>query len=85
MLLSWMKRAHAEAVMAGLQRYRVRHYVANSVWIPPFLCMVAALFAVRLLHEVEGVLGWEADGAEAHRRAADEDLVSDSRASAGAG
>jgi uncharacterized membrane protein len=47
--------------MTWLQRYRVRHYVANSMWILPLLSMVAALGAVRLLHWIEQVMGWSAD------------------------
>jgi len=37
--------------MTWLQRYDVRHYVRNSIWIWPFLSMVAAIVAVRLLQE----------------------------------
>ena len=29
--------------MTWLQRYRVRHYLTNSIWIPPLLSMIAAL------------------------------------------
>jgi uncharacterized membrane protein len=47
--------------MTWLQRYRVRHYVANSIWILPFLGMIGALGAVWFLRRVEGTLGWEAD------------------------
>jgi uncharacterized membrane protein len=45
--------------MSWLQRYRVRHYVRNSVWIFPVASTVAAVVAVRLLHRVEANLGWE--------------------------
>ena len=45
--------------MTWLQRYRVRHYLANSIWILPSLSMVAALVAVPLLHRIEEALGWE--------------------------
>jgi uncharacterized membrane protein len=45
--------------MNWLQRYRLRHYITNSVWIFPVLAMVAAIVAVRLLHGIEGALGWE--------------------------
>jgi hypothetical protein len=31
--------------MTWLQRYRVRHYVRNSIWILPLLSMAAALGA----------------------------------------
>jgi uncharacterized membrane protein len=55
--------------MTWLQRYQVRHYLANSIWILPSLGMVAALVAVPMLHRVEGGLAWESaanpDGARA--------------------
>ena len=47
--------------MTWLQRYRVRHYLANSIWILPVLSMVAAIAAVRLLHWIEEAMGWESD------------------------
>jgi uncharacterized membrane protein len=47
--------------MTWLRRYRVRYYVRNSIWIVPLLGIVAALGSVRLLHGVEGAMGWEAD------------------------
>jgi uncharacterized membrane protein len=45
--------------MTWLQRYRVRHYVSNSIWILPLLSMVAAIATARLLHWIDGRLGWE--------------------------
>jgi uncharacterized membrane protein len=45
--------------MTWLQRYQVRHYVRNSIWILPVLSMVAAIGAGRFLIWAEGVLGWE--------------------------
>jgi uncharacterized membrane protein len=45
--------------MTWLQRYRVRHYFGNSIWILPSLSILAALGAVRLLHRIEEVMGWE--------------------------
>jgi uncharacterized membrane protein len=45
--------------MTWLQRYRVRHYVGNSIWIFPVLSMLAAIIAVRLLHWIEKDMGWE--------------------------
>jgi uncharacterized membrane protein len=45
--------------MTWLQRYRVRHYTANAIWIFPVLGMVAALGAARLLGWIETMLGWE--------------------------
>jgi uncharacterized membrane protein len=47
--------------MTWLQRYRVRHYVRNSIWIWPLLSMVAAIAAVRLLHWIEEGMGWRSD------------------------
>src|SRR3954470_18956359 len=44
--------------MTWLQRYRVRHYVANSIWVLPVLSTLAAVGAVRLLHWIEQELGW---------------------------
>ncbi|HTI51381.1 MAG TPA: DUF2254 domain-containing protein [Planctomycetaceae bacterium] len=45
--------------MTWLQRYHVRHYIENSLWILPVLGMLAAMLSVRLLHRVELVLNWE--------------------------
>jgi uncharacterized membrane protein len=45
--------------MTWLQRYRLRHYVTNSIWILPFLSMMAAIGAVRVLHWIEVTVGWE--------------------------
>jgi uncharacterized membrane protein len=42
-----------------LQRYRVRHYTGNAIWIFPLLGMVAALGAVRALGPVDEWLAWE--------------------------
>lgn len=47
--------------MTWLQRYRVRHYVRNSIWIWPLLSMLAAMVAVRLLHWIEEMMGWESN------------------------
>jgi uncharacterized membrane protein len=47
--------------MTWLQRYRVRHYVANSIWVLPLLSMVAALGAAHFLHWIEETLGWRSD------------------------
>src|SRR5262249_7147719 len=47
------------AEMTWLQRYRVRHYLANSIWIWPLLSMAAAIVAVRALHGIEDAMGWE--------------------------
>jgi uncharacterized membrane protein len=45
--------------MSWLQRYRVRAYFKNSIWVLPALSMPAALAAVRGLHGVEQALGWQ--------------------------
>jgi uncharacterized membrane protein len=45
--------------MTWLQRYRIRHYVGNSIWIHPVLATLAAIAAVRLLHWIEEELRWE--------------------------
>ena len=47
--------------MTWLQRYRVRHYVSNSLWVYPMLSIGAALAAVRILHWIEVQLAWESD------------------------
>jgi uncharacterized membrane protein len=43
--------------MTWLQRYRIRHYFRNSIWIQPVLSALAAIFVVRLLHRIELELG----------------------------
>src|SRR5262249_15283913 len=48
-------------LMTWLQRYHVRHYVGNSIWILPTLSILAALGAVRLLHRFEEVMGWQSN------------------------
>ena len=45
--------------MTWLQRYRIRHYVTNSIWVLPVLSIVAALVLVPLLHSIEDALGWQ--------------------------
>ena len=45
--------------MTWLQRYRIRHYVQTSIWIPPVLSTLAAIAAVRLLYWVQQDVGWE--------------------------
>ena len=47
--------------MTWLQRYRVRYYLRNSMWIYPLLGVAAALGFVRVLHHVEGAMGWVSD------------------------
>jgi uncharacterized membrane protein len=54
--------------MTWLQRYQVRHYFTNSIWILPLLSMIAALVLAPLLHRVEQGLGWQSRvGPEAAR------------------
>jgi uncharacterized membrane protein len=43
--------------MTWLQRYRVRHYFSNSIWILPVLSALAAVAAVRILHRIEEEMG----------------------------
>src|SRR6516225_8657570 len=47
--------------MTWLQRYRVRLYLRNSIWVWPVVTMVAAIIAVRTLHLIEGAIGSEAN------------------------
>jgi uncharacterized membrane protein len=47
--------------MTWLQRYRLRHYVAHSLWVLPVLAMAAAVGAVRLVSWIDEVTGWQAD------------------------
>ncbi|MGO9109171.1 MAG: DUF2254 domain-containing protein [Thermoguttaceae bacterium] len=45
--------------MSWLQRYRIRHYLVNSLWILPVLSIVLALAVVPLLHQLDQSLDWE--------------------------
>jgi uncharacterized membrane protein len=45
--------------MTWLQRYRVRHYVRNSIWVLPLLSMLAAIGAVRLTCWFDEAFGWK--------------------------
>jgi uncharacterized membrane protein len=47
-----------EDPMSWLQRYRLRHYVKNSIWILPLFGIVAAVLLARLLHWLELTMGW---------------------------
>ena len=47
--------------MTWLQRYHVRHDVANPIWIPPLLSMVTAIGALHFFHGIEEAMGWESD------------------------
>ena len=45
--------------MTWLQRYRVRHYLRNSIWVLPVFAMAAAVIFVRALHWLDETMGWE--------------------------
>jgi uncharacterized membrane protein len=45
--------------MTWLQRYHLRHYLANSLWPLPALSAIVAIVAVRVLHDLETSMGWE--------------------------
>ena len=47
--------------MTWLQRYRVRHYLRNSIWVWPAVTMAVAIIAVRTLHWIEEAIGSEAN------------------------
>jgi uncharacterized membrane protein len=46
--------------MTWLQRYRLRYYVKNAIWIYPLLAMVAGIETTRLLRRVDDALGLQA-------------------------
>lgn len=45
--------------MTWLQRYKLRHYVRNSIWLLSVFGMVTGLVSVNLLHRVEERAGWQ--------------------------
>lgn len=45
--------------MNWIQRYKLRHYIRNSIWILPVSGMVAALVSVQILHRIEEHAGWQ--------------------------
>src|SRR5262245_46363997 len=45
--------------MTWLQRYRVRHYIGDSIWLLPVLIMLAAIAWVRVFYWIQEDLGWE--------------------------
>ena len=45
--------------MNWLQRYKLRNYVRNSIWILPVFGMAAGLAAVICLHWIEQRAGWK--------------------------
>ena len=44
--------------MTWLQRYHVRHYIRNAIWVLPVVGILAAMACVRLLHWIEQEMGW---------------------------
>lgn len=44
--------------MTWLQRYRIRHYLSNSIWVWPLMGMVLALVVARWILAVEEFQGW---------------------------
>jgi uncharacterized membrane protein len=45
--------------MSWLQRYQIRLYFRNSIWILPSLGMILALVAAPVLNRIETAFGWE--------------------------
>lgn len=45
--------------MTWLRRYRIRHYIQNSIVVLPVLGIVAAVVTIRALHSIERQMGWE--------------------------
>ncbi len=45
--------------MSWLWRYRVRHYLRNSLWIGPLLSMAAALGGAHILMAIDKAMGWQ--------------------------
>jgi uncharacterized membrane protein len=44
--------------MTWLQRYRLRHYLRNSLWVYPVLALVAGLVLARVMIQFETDSGW---------------------------
>ncbi|MCX6926118.1 MAG: DUF2254 domain-containing protein [Verrucomicrobia bacterium] len=45
--------------MSWIQRYKLRNYVRNSIWVLPVCGMVTALVLVNCLHWIEERAGWQ--------------------------
>ena len=45
--------------MTWLQRYRIRHYIENSLVVLPVLGLIVALFLTEWVHSIEKQMGWE--------------------------
>ena len=49
--------------MTWLQRYRLRNFLRDSVWLPPLLGILVALLANQLAQSADRFLGWQAPAA----------------------
>src|SRR3954467_9925661 len=47
--------------MNWLSRYRIRHYVANSIWILPLISMLIAMGLARITNWIDQSRGWESE------------------------
>ena len=45
--------------MSWIQRYRLRLYIRNSIWLFPAVSIVAAIISVSLLNRIERGMGWQ--------------------------
>ncbi|HVS37430.1 MAG TPA: DUF2254 domain-containing protein [Gemmataceae bacterium] len=45
--------------MTWLQRYRIRHFLRNSLWFAPVVAMLAAVVLIRLLNWLETEMHWQ--------------------------
>ena len=45
--------------MSWLDRYRLKLYIRNSIWVYPVISIFLALLAVRVLSRVDVALGWQ--------------------------
>lgn len=45
--------------MNWLQRYELRQYIRNSIWVLPLLGLVGAMVLVRVLFWIDGTMGWQ--------------------------
>ena len=45
--------------MSWIQRYKLRHFIRNSIWILPVFGIVAALVSVNCLDWIEQCAGWQ--------------------------
>src|SRR5437763_10811300 len=44
--------------MTWLQRYRLRHYLRNSIWVYPMFALVVGFMLAQALLRLEAALGW---------------------------